>query len=515
MLVIVAAHAGIDCLQIAAQDPVFSPDGEEIAFFARSTLFRVPVAGGTPVAVAGVGQPRGVTWTEDDHLIYNRDVADGLWRVAAAGGTPERLTEPSAEAQERSHRWPCALRGTRKILFLAQALGQKYEESTIELLDLDTRQRTVVHQGGSYPRATRDGVMLYARDRAVWAARLDSASGRLERQPTRVVDEVAYSEWSGGAQFALADDGTLVYSTGRSDEAVRLSWFDPDSGRLADLAYEPGFYYTPALAPGGRALALQLYSVGRSDLWIFDLASGERRRLTFGGRDEYPVWSPDGRWIAFSRMSEGGSRGVQRVRADGVGDPEALFPGGKQRTPTSWSASGALLFTEIDPTTRGDVWIGWPDDPARKPEPLVASPADERRASFSPNGRWILYESDESGASEIFARSYPEGTGRWQISEHGGAQPLWAPDGRTVFYWSQEGLERREVHEEGKALVPGRTSRFVLPRPVLRTDESGYAADAGGRLLLFPFATERRNRPTTTLVLDWDRELARRLGEAR
>jgi len=498
-----------------AQDPVFSPDGEEIAFFSSPALLKVPVAGGTPVRLAEVGLPRGVTWTDDGYLIYNRDVADGLWRVPAAGGTPERLTAPSAEAQERSHRWPCAVPGSRKILFLAQELGQKYEEATIELLDLDTLERTVVHRGGSYPRVTRDGVLLYVRDQALWAARLDPASGRLERQPTRVVDEVAYSEWSGGAQFDVAADGTLVFSVGRSDEAVRVSWFDPASGEIEDLPGEPGFYYTPALASDGRSLALQIYSVGRSDLWIFDLASGGRRRLTFGGRDEYPVWSPDGRWIAFSRLVEGRSRSVARVRADGVGEPSTLFQSDTQRVPTSWSPAGALLFTELHPATHADIWIGWPEDPARPPEPLLATPANESRALFSPDGRWILYESDESGTAEIYARSYPDGAGRWQLSEHGGTQPRWGRDGRAAYFWSREGLERREVREEGNALVPGRLSRFTLPRPVLNTEASGYVVAADGRVLLFPFASERSRRAATTLVLDWDADLARRLGEAR
>mgnify|MGYP001607131452 FL=1 len=497
-----------------AQDPVFSPDGTELAYFGATSLFKVPVAGGVPVRLAEVGLPRGVTWADDGTLIYNRDVSAGLWRVPASGGAPELLTAPESAADERSHRWPRAVRGSRKILFLAQALGQKYEESTIELLDLDSRKRTVLHRGGSYPRITRDGFLLYARDRALWAAPLDLAAGRLTRQPARVLDEIGYSDWSGGAQFDVADDGTLIYSTGRSDEAVEISWLDPSSGAFGKVAFEPAFYYEPALARDGHSLALQLYSVGRSDLWIFDLSTGNRRRLTFGGRDEHPVWSPDGASIAYSHLAEGATRGMVKMRVDGAGEPVGIAPGKNARFPTSWSVTGALLFTERSPETHSDIWVAWPERPDRAPEPLLVTPANESRAVFSPDGRWVLYESDESGSAEIYARSFSGGGGRWQLSESGGAQPRWAVDGSAVYYWGRGGLSRREVREAGGALAPGRTSSYRVERPTLRTEDSGYVVGGDGRLLLFPFAAEARGRTRTVLVLGWAEELRRKLGGA-
>jgi Tol biopolymer transport system component len=494
-----------------AHDPVFSPDGQELAYFAATTLKRVPVRGGAPQPLAEVGLPRGVTWSDDGFVIYNRDVADGLWRVPAGGGTPERLTAPDEKGGERSHRWPRFVPGSRRVLFLAQKLGQRYEEATIEMLDLDSRARTVVHRGGSYPRLTAHGELLYARDKALWAATLDLKGGRLTSAPVRVLDEVAYSDWSGGAQFDVADDGSLVYSTGRSDEAVQLSWYDLKTGSFEGVAGEAGYYYTPALAPDGHSLALQVYTGGRSDIWVFDLGNGSRRRLTFSGRDQYPVWSPDGASIAFARIEEGTGMRLARIRADGVGEPVAFAADANGRFPTSWSAGGELLVTESSPETHADIWVAWPEQPKRSPEPFLRTPANEGHASFSPDGRWVLYQSDESGTDEIYVRAFSGAGGRWQVSEGGGAQPRWSPDGRSVFYWSRAGLCRREVQLEGKAFVLGRVSVFAVEKPVLRTEESGYVVGRDGRLLLCLFAGEGKGRPRTHLVLGWGRELQRRV----
>jgi len=493
-----------------AHDPVFSPDGQELAFFASTSLLKVPVSGGAPQRLAEVGLPRGVSWSDDDFIIYNRDVADGLWRVPAKGGTPERLTTPDEKAGERSHRWPRAVRGTRRVLFLLQKLGQRYEEAAIEMLDLDSGTRTLVHQGGSYPRVTSHGELLYARDKALWAATLDVKAGRLTSTPVRVLDEVGYSAWSGGAQFDVADDGSFVYSTGRSDEAVRLAWYDPKTGAFEKVEGEPGFYYTPALALDGHSLALQLYTGGRSDIWVFDLTSGGRRRITFGGRDEYPVWSPDGASIAFSRLDEGASRRVAVVRADGAGDPIAFAASPNQRIPTSWSPGGELLITELSPESHADIWVAWPGQPNRSPEPFLRTAANESRAMFSPDGRWVVFQSDESGADEIYVRSF-SGEGRWQVSEGGGVQPRWSPDGRALYYWSRAGLCRREVAPAGKVVVLGRSSVFTVEKPVLRTEDSGYVVAKDGRLLLLKFADEGAARPRTNLILDWGRELRRRI----
>ncbi len=497
-----------------ARDPVFSPDGEDIAYLTETGLYRVPFAGGAPVRLAEVSNPRGVTWTDDGTLIYNRAVAEGLWKMSADGGVPVRLTELGTTPPERSHRWPRAVRGRRQIVFLAQELGQKYEEASIERLDLESGRRTVLHRGGSYPRLTRDDVLLYARDRGVWAAPVDFADGKLEHAPVRVLDEVAYSAWSGGAQFDVADDGTLVYSTGTSDENVEISWFDPASNRLETAFSEPGFYYTPALSPDGRQVALQLYSIGRSDIWIFDLATGARRRLTFGGADENPVWSPDGRSIAFSRLVEGGSRHILRLRADGVGEPTAIAANDEQRLPNSWSSNGELLFTEVSETTRVDIWVAWPDEPARPPEPVLATPANESQAALSPNGRWLVYQSDESGANEIYARSFRATSGRWQLSDAGGVQPRWAVDGRSVYFWNRDGLVRREMSEQAGALVPGAATTHRIERPILGTDDSGFAVAADGRVLVFPLVGGGE-RARSMLVLGWGSELERRLGQGR
>ena len=494
-----------------AHDLAFSPDGRELAFFGPTSLLRVPVSGGAPQRLAEVGEPRGVTFSDDGFVIYNRDVSGGLWRVPAAGGTPERLTAPDEKQGERSHRWPFFVRGTHRVLFLAQNVGQRYDEGTIEMLDLVTRKRTAVYRGGSYPRAAR-GKLLFARDNVIWAASLDARAGRLTSPPVRVLDDVAYATLNGGAQFDVADDGTLVYSArGGSAETVQLSWYDPRSGAFEKVGGAPGPYDTPALAPDGRSLALQLRQGGRSDLWIFDLATGSRRRLTFGGRERNPVWSPDGSSIAYCFIGEGSGYRLAKVRADGVGDPVPFASSPNMRFPTSWSKSGALLITELSPQTHADIFVAWPHDSSRAPEPFLQTPANESAAVFSPDGRWVLYQSDDSGADEIYVRAFSGPGGRWQISEGGGVKPLWSPDGRAVYYWSRKGLCRREVEPKGEVFELGRLSVSAVENVDILSEGAVVARD--GRLLVRRLVGEQGDNRRTVLVLGWGRELQRLVAD--
>ena len=490
-----------------AHDLAFSPDGRELAYFDPTSLMKVSVGGGAPQRLADVGEPRGATFTDDGYVIFNRDVSGGLWRVPAAGGTAERLTAPDEKQGERSHRWPFFVRGTHRVLFLAQNVGKRYDEGTIEMLDLVTGKRTTVYRGGSYPRVAR-GKLLFARDNAIWAASLDARAGRLTSPPVRVLDDVAYATLNGGAQFDVADDGTLVYSPrGASAETVQLSWYDPRSGAFEKIGGAPGPYRSPALAPDGRSLALQLNQGGRSDLWIFDIATGSRRRLTFGGRERNPVWSPDGTSIAYSYIGEGSGYRLAKVRADGVGDPVPFASSPNMRFPTSWAKSGALLITELSPQTHADIFVAWPNDPGRAPEPFLQTPANESAAVFSPDGRWVLYQSDDSGADEIYVRAFSGPGGRWQVSEGGGTKPLWSQDGRAVFYWSSQGLCRREVEAKGEAFELGRLSVTASGRSGISTEGAFAARD--GRILVRRLVDEESDLQRIILVLGWGRELQR------
>jgi serine/threonine-protein kinase len=492
-------------------DPVFSPDGQEIAYFAQGSLQKISFQGGAPTRIAETGDPRGLAWADAGFLVFNRDVSAGLFKVSAAGGAAERLTTPDAATGERSHRWPVVLPGSRRVIFLAQRFGQAYDEATLELLDLESGARTVLHRGGSYPRLGPGGELLFVRDRGLWGARLAADASRVIGEPQRLIDEVAYAVWSGGGQFDVAREGTLVYSLGASDEAVRMAWAAPGRSEQQLLVAEPGFYYTPRLSPDGRRVAYHVYTGGRSDLWIVETTTGSRRRLTFGGRDTEPVWSPDGQWLAYSAMTERSVPNLFRIRVDGAGTPEALTTSVNQQLAPSWSRQHVLVFTEIRPETRDDLYLLRLDEPGAKPEPYLATPARERHAVFSPDGRWVAYESDESGAFEVYVRALDGAGGRWQISENGGQLPRWAPDGNSVVFSVGQKLLRRELRREGEALLPGR-SEVALDTKIERLVESGFDVSADGRLLVLPEASEGRPRAQTILIEGWGRALARVLG---
>jgi serine/threonine-protein kinase len=492
-------------------DPVFSPDGQEIAYFAQGSLQKISFQGGAPTRLAETGDPRGLAWADAGFLVFNRDVSAGLFKVPAAGGNAERLTTPDAATGERSHRWPVVLPGSRRAIFLAQRFGQAYDEATLEMLDIQSGARTVLHRGGSYPRLGPGGELLFVRDRGLWGVRLAADALRVIGEPQRLIDEVAYAVWSGGAQFDVAREGTLVYSLGASDEAVRMAWAAPGRSEQQLLVAEPGFYYTPRLSPDGRRVAYHVYTGGRSDLWIVETTTGNRRRLTFGGRDTEPVWSPDGQWLAYSAMTERSVPNLFRIRVDGAGTPEALTTSVNQQLAPSWSRQNVLVFTEIRPETRDDLYLLRLDEPGAKPEPYLATRARERHAVFSPDGRWVAYESDESGAFEVYVRALGGAGGRWQISENGGQLPRWAPDGNSVVFSVGQKLVRRALRREGEALLPGR-SEVALDTKIERMVESGFDVGPDGRLLVLPEASEGRPRAQTILIEGWGRALAQKLG---
>jgi Tol biopolymer transport system component len=294
----------------------------------------------------------------------------------------------------------------------------------------------------------------------LFGARFDPARLEVRGVPAPLLEDVAANPIGVGAQFDFSGTGTFVYAAGRSAvqrwQVARLD----SSGTTQPLLAAPGAYLFPRLSPDGRKLAFQ---GDGPDVYIHDLERGTTTRLTFTGRANIPVWTPDGKHILFRSASNGLS--IYWIRSDGAGDPQRILENPKYFVPWSFSPDGRrLAYMESNPETGLDIWtlpleIADPDHPkAGKPEPFLRTPADELAPRFSPDGRWIAYQSNESRQPEIYVRPYPAGSGgKWQVSMGGGLFAFWASNGRELFY---ETLDNRimvlDYIVSGASFMPGK-----------------------------------------------------------
>jgi Tol biopolymer transport system component len=513
----------IESLQVATgqsrewpHNAFFSPDSQWLGFFTADELKKVPVTGGSPMTLAETDMPRGGSWSGDGRIVFASKSSGGLSIVPAAGGDVTPLTTVPGDSTYVSHRYPQWLPGDTAVLFTSLDPFA----SRIEIVDVASGQREVIHEGGFYGRYIPTGHVLFVDGDAVFAMPFDA--DRLERtgSPMPVLEGVASSPAAGQAQYHVSDTGLMVYRPGTVDiEPFPIAWADR-SGQLENLLDDAGIYGTPRLAPDGRRLAVSVQRGNNWDVWVYDIERDVSTRLTFeSGYDADPVWSPDGRYVAFVSDRDDGHFATYRTRSDGSGEAERLIEPGKLEfpAPVSWSPDGTrLLLITPGPNGSDDLWF-LPADGKGEAEPYLTSQFGEVDGSFSPDGRWIAYRSNETGNSEIYVRS-TEGPGKWQISDGGGWQPHWSGDGRTIFFRNHEGLNAIDVEAVGDEFRTGRPEFlfgeiFGGPAGVRLPGYLFYDYDVsadGERFVVFPRPTDQGpNSSAVQVVSGWFEELRR------
>lgn len=493
-----------------AAAPFFSPGGDWVGFFAQGKLKKVSLAaGGEPLALCDSPYPYGASWSEDGSILFAPGFASGLRRAAAAGGAATVLTTPDGSAGEVGHRWPEVLPGGRAALFTVWRRGG-WQDASIDLLDLRTGRRTELIRGGSSARWSSTGHLLFARaggSQGLAAVPFDLGRLALLGPPVAVLGGLRTDPAQGAAQFALSRDGTLVYvpggaqGTGRA--VYRLGARAPSGGEARALPLPARPYRNLALSADGRRLALTVRELDRSELWVSDVDRGNLSRLTFDGDSIEPVWSPDGRWIAFAWARGGGHHELYRAAADGSRPPEPLLPGGgNSRYPTSFSPDGRLLaFTETAAGTGADLWVLPLGD---APRPFLRTAFDEERGRISPDGRWLAYQSNESGSAEVYVRPFPGPGGKWQISAGGGSLPAWSAGGRRILYRRGTALMAVALSADG-----GGGLSAGPPRPELDEPELDRFALGPDERAVYVFRRASVEPDRLHVVLGFGRELGR------
>jgi Tol biopolymer transport system component len=421
-----------------ANFPFWSPDSKSIAFFAGGKVKRIEPAGGAPLVLCDAGEAVrasvGGTWSRDGIILFGG--TDGLRRVPASGGQPVLLTKTDVSRQEAGHGYPQFLPDGKRFLYFIQSGNPNTQGIYAGSLDRPQERIPVIKTDAkaiyTQPIAGRSSYLLWLREQTLFAQRFDPGKLLLEGDPAPVAEEIAVNLLQRAA-FWTSDAGLLVYRNGGIG-ARSLVWMSRDGKR--QQAGPDLFYGSLRLSPDGKRVAFgRSEGAGQTeDIWLLEFARSVTTRLTFDPkRDIDPVWSPDGRQIAFSSNRSGFFQ-IYRKDAGGGGQEEQLTQGPNDKFVTDWSRDGRyLLYAEVNPNTQIDLWA-LPLDGDRKPVPVLQSAFTELAGQFSPDGKWIAYQSNESGRTEVYIRAFPTSAGKWQISNRGGMIARWRADGKELFY---------------------------------------------------------------------------------
>jgi eukaryotic-like serine/threonine-protein kinase len=467
--------------------PAFSPDGQWLSFIADGRLKKVRVGEGgvTGVADSATAPFGGSAWLDDGSIVYTGPELDELSRVPAAGGPPAVVMRDSTLAGFGVGN-VAALPGQRGVLFTVCTSG--CVTMSVHVLDLRSGAQRVLLADAVSASYLPTGHLLYLRrDGSALAAPFDLKSLRMSGPAVAVLDGVMIGP--GSAFLAWSRAGTLVYlqgsAAGAELEPVRVGRDGAVS--VIDTAWRGGFN-SFALSPDGRRLAVGVgLASGTLGIWIKQLDRGPFSRLTFGGQDRRPAWSPDGRDVAFIRDSLNGSSVYARL-ADGSAPERPLARLDRQVQEVSWSPDGRwlLLRTDNGGPGAGDI-LGVRTTGDSAPVPLVTTPFTELHPAASPDGHWLAYTSIESGTNEIYVRPFPSTTGgRWQVSNGGGSQPRWSPDGRELFYLDGTfRLVAAEIRTSPTFEVSELRPLFDATRFTVDLFHTSYDVLPGGRGFLF------------------------------
>ena len=506
--------------------PMFSPDGQWIAFFVESerTLKKIPLAGGASVTVAeNVGSVAGASWAANDQILIAPRA--GIFRVPSGGGKPETVI---AAKPDEAFVGPELLPNGQDLLFtvnkstdLANAptgLAARSDAGQIVVQNLQSGTRKVVVQAGSNPHYIPTGHLIYTIGGTVYAVPFDLKKLQVTAGPVPVLEGVRRAQAAPSATFlSLSDDGSLIWVAGSSAETARVLALVDRSGSRKALSLSQAGYDMPRISPDGKHLAVGIQDSKDLNIWIYDLdGKTSIRRLTFGGKNQSPAWTPDSKRIAFRSDRDG--EGIYWQAADGSGVAERLIAtdkGSIYDMPMEWAPDGKTLVFYIARAGGSTLWtFGLGGD--RKPHPLVTSANNSRRSTFSPDGRWIAYSSNEEGAFSVYVQPFPATGAKYKISAKEFADsPLWTPDGKQIVFASANPSHLMSVDVQTTPSFASSKPK-ALPIEIENTQGRPYDITRDSKQFLVmqrpdESTTPEKTSPQINVVVNWFRELQERV----
>jgi Tol biopolymer transport system component/tRNA A-37 threonylcarbamoyl transferase component Bud32 len=419
--------------------PLFSPDGKYVSFITGNAIFsssrpfqKAALSGGAPVTLTEYDMFHRGDWTADGWIYWTAHYPGGIVRIPDSGGAVQAVTQLDLQRGERSHRFANVLPGGSALIYTVGAAGMdSYNDARIDLWDLRSGQRKTLITGGTTAVYSPSGHIIYARDGKLLAVPFDVNRLEITGSPFEVLDGVLMSGNTGAASFTLSKRGDLAYVPGRAEGGHRtLVWVDR-SGHAEPLPLPPASYLYPRLSPDARYLAVETEGPNH-DFSVYDFARSVLTKMTTNGLSHDPVWTPDGKRIAY-RAWEASGMTMWWMPADRSAMPERLNPSAVRVSPVSFSPDGRFLsFDEKNSDTQDDARV-W----SLKTSTAVAVAASrfpEGSAKFSPDGQWIAYSSAESGKAEVYVQPFPGPGPKIQVSNGGGFDPVWRRSGGELYY---------------------------------------------------------------------------------
>jgi Tol biopolymer transport system component len=469
--------------------PFWSPDSRSVGFFASGSLKRIDISGGPAQTLAPTPNPQGGAWNTDGTILYAPNTVSPLLRVPASGGESVAVTRLDSPRQ-LGHVRPSFLPGGRQFLFYATGEPNVSGIYLGQLGGPESKRLTAANSPGAYLPPDR---LAFVRETDLVVRPLDAARGELTGDPVTVTAPV-------GA-FSIAATGMLAYRAGGTGR-TSMTWFDRMGKALGQAEV---LLNAPELSPDeGRVIGDRTVQ-GNRDVWIEDLVRGGLTRFTFHEAvDGFPVWSPDGSQVIFE-STRNGTFDLWIKPSSGAAEEQLLLDTPDTEWPLSWSQDGRfLLFQRSDLKTRWDLWALPMTGADRTPIVVADTSFTERMGQFSPDGRWVAYETNESGRQEIVAQRFPEAGAKWPVSTGGGIAPRWRADGREIYFIAPDGrMMAVPITITGSTFEAGKTEALFSSQIVPQPFKTQYTVSGDGRFLINNLTEEDSAASPITLILNW------------
>jgi serine/threonine protein kinase len=472
--------------------PFWSPDSRFVGYFAQQKLLKIAASGGPPQTLGNTGMTgnRGGSWSQDGTIVFSAGPNKTLSRVSSAGGQPSEFMRMTKD--QTGYVFPWFLPDGRHFLFYAYATSDDIAGVYVGSLDAaDSKRLLGADSAAIYD--SQSGHLLFVRQGTLLAQPFDPKTLVLTGESLPIAERVEATVTQGIAAFSVSSNGILAYGVGAGTAGgLQMAWFDRQGKQVEDVGLA-GNYRGIDLATDGTRVAAHRHDGNGGDIWVTDLSRSTTSRFTFDASQDNssPIWSPDGSRIVYGSFRNGKS-GLYWKPSNNSGAEERLVESDTTILPVSWSPNGnSILYEVAGPKTGQDLWI-LPLSGDKKPSPLLYTPFSESHGQISPDGKWLAYESNETGRVEVYVQPFPDGAGKWQVSTNGGNFPRWRRDGRELFYMTQVSggkMMAVDVRASGSTFEAG-TPKELFDSPYINLSHTGryhtYAVSADGQRFLIP-----------------------------